>query len=62
MEAGAHRPSHRRHRSADGTSACAPPARPSLFDGFLKLYREDGDEPNDDEESRRLPALPSATL
>jgi len=27
------------------------------FDGFLKLYHEDQDDPEDDEESRRLPAM-----
>ncbi|WP_114377885.1 type I DNA topoisomerase [Elioraea thermophila] len=28
-----------------------------VFDGFLKLYREDRDEPAEDEESRSLPAM-----
>ena len=28
-----------------------------VFDGFLKLYREDRDDPSDDEESPSLPAL-----
>ena len=28
-----------------------------LFDGFLKLYREDVDDPGEDEEGGRLPAL-----
>jgi DNA topoisomerase-1 len=27
------------------------------FDGFLKLYHEDQDDPEDDDESRRLPAM-----
>jgi len=28
-----------------------------VFDGFLKLYMEDRDDPEEDEESRRLPAM-----
>src|SRR5690606_12241156 len=27
------------------------------FDGFLKLYHEDQDDPEEDDESRRLPAM-----
>jgi DNA topoisomerase I len=43
--------------SADKTLRFRATGSTILFDGFLKLYREDVDDPGEDEEGGRLPAL-----
>ena len=56
---------HRRHHRQGRRHACIDLRATGTvikFDGFLKLYREDQDDPNqsgdgDDDESRRLPAM-----
>ena len=51
------RPSLGRHRPADKTLRFRATGSTILFDGFLKLYREDVDDPGEEEEGGRLPAL-----
>jgi DNA topoisomerase I len=43
--------------SADKTLRLRATGSTILFDGFLKLYREDVDDPSEEEEGGRLPAL-----
>jgi DNA topoisomerase-1 len=43
--------------SADRTLRLRATGSTMLFDGFLKLYREDVDDPDEEEEGGRLPAL-----
>ncbi|MGE0252635.1 MAG: type I DNA topoisomerase [Dongiaceae bacterium] len=43
--------------TSDGKNVFRATGSIVLFDGFLKLYQEDFDDPNEDEEQRRLPKM-----
>ena len=53
----AHHRRHRRARPAPATLELRATGQVVKFDGFLTLYQEGQDEPDEDEESRRLPAM-----